>query len=228
MPSAHRIALPGPASMNDVADQVRMERRRAGTGPVVLQVLPALGEGGAERGTVDLARYLIGHGWQALVASSGGARAERASRRSAPVPRLPLHSKNPFTIRANIRRLQRLIREHRVQLVHARSRAPAWSAWYAARRCRRALRHHLPRRLSRQRGPVQAALQRDHGARRAGDRDLGVRRRPRPHPLSGAAGAAARDPARGRHHGRSIPRRCRRSGAPRSPSAGTSSPAPRS
>ena len=43
------------------------------TRPVVLQVLPALDEGGAERGTVDLARYLIGQGWRALVASSGGA-----------------------------------------------------------------------------------------------------------------------------------------------------------
>ena len=43
---------------------------------------------------------------------------------------------NPLTIRANIRRLQRVIREQDVQLVHAHSRAPAWSACYAARRCR--------------------------------------------------------------------------------------------
>jgi glycosyltransferase involved in cell wall biosynthesis len=123
--------------MNDVANQVRTEPTAdAGTGPVVLQVLPELGEGGAERGTVDLARYLIGHGWRALVASSGGPAQSELEELGAQCLRLPLHSKNPFTIRANIRRLQRLIRQHKVDLVHARSRAPAWSAYYAARRCK--------------------------------------------------------------------------------------------
>jgi glycosyltransferase involved in cell wall biosynthesis len=123
--------------MNDVANQVRVEQTAAtGTGPVVLQVLPALDEGGAERGTVDLARYLIGHGWRALVASSGGAAQDELEDLGAQCLWLPAHSKNPFTIRANIRRLQRLIRQHKVELVHARSRAPAWSAYYAARRCR--------------------------------------------------------------------------------------------
>lgn len=123
--------------MNDVANQVRIEpTAAAGTGPVVLQVLPALDEGGAERGTVDLARYLIGHGWRALVASSGGFAQDELEELGAQCLWLPAHSKNPFTIRANIRRLQRIIRQHKVELVHARSRAPAWSAYYAARRCR--------------------------------------------------------------------------------------------
>jgi glycosyltransferase involved in cell wall biosynthesis len=123
--------------MNDIVNQVRVEQTvEPSAGPVVLQVLPALDEGGAERGTVDLARYLIGHGWRALIASSGGAAQSELEAIGARCIRLPLHSKNPFTIRTNIRRLQRLIREHRVELVHARSRAPAWSAYYAARRCK--------------------------------------------------------------------------------------------
>jgi hypothetical protein len=123
--------------MNDIVNQVRVEQTvEPSAGPVVLQVLPALDEGGAERGTVDLARYLIGHGWRALIASSGGAAQSELEAIGARCIRLPLHSKNPFTIRTNIRRLQRLIREHRVELVHARSRAPAWSAYSAARRCK--------------------------------------------------------------------------------------------
>jgi glycosyltransferase involved in cell wall biosynthesis len=106
-----------------------------GAGPRVLQLVPALGEGGAERGTIDLARYLIAHGWTPLVASSGG-RGEAELRQSGVATfRLPLHAKNPLVIRANIGRLQRLVQEQGVQLIHARSRAAAWSSWYAARRC---------------------------------------------------------------------------------------------
>jgi glycosyltransferase involved in cell wall biosynthesis len=123
--------------MNDIADQVRVgQADGARAGPVILQVLPELGEGGAERGTVDLARYLIREGCIALVASAGGAAEAKLEEHGATSLRLPLHSKNPFTMRANIRRLQRVIQEHGVQLVHARSRAPAWSAYHAALRCR--------------------------------------------------------------------------------------------
>jgi glycosyltransferase involved in cell wall biosynthesis len=123
--------------MNDIADQVRVEQTASDSnGPAILQVLPELDEGGAERGAVDLARYLIGEGWQALIASAGGAGEARLKELGGVSIKLPLQSKNPFTIRANIRRLQRVIRQHGVQLVHARSRAPAWSAYYAARRCK--------------------------------------------------------------------------------------------
>jgi len=123
--------------MNDIADQVRAQQDVSiGAGPKVLQVLPELNEGGVERGTLDLARYLVREGWTALVASAGGSAEAELKEAGATCLRLPLHSKNPFIMRANIRRLQRLIREHGVQLVHARSRAPGWSAFYAARRCK--------------------------------------------------------------------------------------------
>jgi glycosyltransferase involved in cell wall biosynthesis len=111
------------------------ERGDGRAGPRVLQVVPGLGEGGAERGTIDLARYLIAQGWTALVATSGGRGESELRQLGIPVFRLPLQAKNPLVIRANIGRLQRLVQEHGVQLIHARSRAAAWSSRSAARRC---------------------------------------------------------------------------------------------
>ena len=103
-------------------------------GPTVLQVLPALDAGGVERSAVDVAAALSAAGWRALVASSGGAKEREIIRAGAEVITLPLASKNPLVIRANIDRLVALIEAENVDLVHARSRAPAWSAFYAAQR----------------------------------------------------------------------------------------------
>ncbi len=102
--------------------------------PAVLQVLPALETGGVERGTVDVAKALTAAGWRALVASSGGAMVRELDRVGAEHITLPLARKDPLAIRANVARLAALIEEAGVGLVHARSRAPAWSAHYAARR----------------------------------------------------------------------------------------------
>lgn len=102
--------------------------------PVVLQVLPALGPGGAERGCVDVATALVKAGGRALVASAGGPLERELARAGAEHVTLPLDSKNPFVMRANVGRLVSLIERHDVDIVHARSRAPAWSAYAAARR----------------------------------------------------------------------------------------------
>ena len=102
--------------------------------PVVLQVLPALDGGGVERGTVEMTQAITRAGGGAVVASAGGrlvASVERAGGRHV---MLPLDSKNPWRIWRNAARLADVIRERRVDIVHARSRAPAWSAWLAARR----------------------------------------------------------------------------------------------
>jgi len=101
---------------------------------VVLQVLPALQTGGVERTTVDVAQALQRAGWTALVASAGGPMVRELERIGAHHITLPLTSKNPLTMRANARKLAQLIREQGVDIVHARSRAPAWSARAAARR----------------------------------------------------------------------------------------------
>lgn len=101
---------------------------------VVLQVLPALVTGGVERGTIDVAGALVEAGWTALVASNGGPMVRELDRVGAKHIPLPMHSKNPFVMRSNIARLQAVIAEYGVDVVHARSRAPAWSAYYAAKR----------------------------------------------------------------------------------------------
>lgn len=102
--------------------------------PVVLQVLPRLGAGGAERGAIDVAGAIVAAGGVAIVASAGGSQVHELARLGAIHEVLPLDSKNPYTIYANIARIEKLIRRYGVQIVHARSRAPAWSALFAARR----------------------------------------------------------------------------------------------
>ena len=105
--------------------------------PAVLQVIPSLVSGGAERGTVEVAAALVAAGWSAYVASAGGLMERELARAGVTHIKLPLASKNPLRIRRNAMALAEVIRQHRIDIVHARSRAPAWSAWRAARRMRR-------------------------------------------------------------------------------------------
>ena len=108
-----------------------------GRPPAVLQVIPSLVSGGVERGTVDLAGALVAAGWTAYVASAGGPMEHQLARAGARHIRLPLASKNPLVMRRNSAALKDIIRRYRIDIVHARSRAPAWSAWAAARATRR-------------------------------------------------------------------------------------------
>jgi glycosyltransferase involved in cell wall biosynthesis len=101
--------------------------------PAVLQIVPRLVSGGAERGTVELAGALVDAGWTSYVASGGGPLEREIIRSGATHLTLPLASKNPLTMRRNVTGLTRLIRRLGIDIVHARSRAPAWSAWSAAR-----------------------------------------------------------------------------------------------
>jgi glycosyltransferase involved in cell wall biosynthesis len=101
---------------------------------VVLQVLPRLVTGGAERGTVDIAVTLAKEGGTPLVTSEGGPMEYELKRGGVPHIKLPLASKNPLVIRRNVGRLASIIEEHDVDIVHARSRAPAWSAYSAAKK----------------------------------------------------------------------------------------------
>jgi glycosyltransferase involved in cell wall biosynthesis len=99
----------------------------------ILQVVPRLDAGGSEQATVEIAYALTRAGALALVASEGGRMATAVTQTGGEVIALPVASKNPLTILANARRLRRLIEDRKVDLVHARSRAPAWSAFLAAR-----------------------------------------------------------------------------------------------
>jgi glycosyltransferase involved in cell wall biosynthesis len=101
--------------------------------PVVLQVLPSLATGGVERGAVDIAAALVAAGGKAIVVSAGGPMVREIERAGATHVTLPVDSKYPYIMYRNVARLVRVIEEFGVDIVHARSRAPAWSAYYAAR-----------------------------------------------------------------------------------------------
>jgi len=105
-----------------------------GRPPAVLQVVPALVTGGVERGTVEIAAALVRAGWRAVVASSGGPMVREIERAGAEHVMLPLASKSPLAIYRNTARLADLIRSRDIDIVHARSRAPAWSGYRAAQR----------------------------------------------------------------------------------------------
>jgi glycosyltransferase involved in cell wall biosynthesis len=100
----------------------------------VLQVLPSLVTGGVERGTVEITRAIADAGGLALVASAGGRMVAAVQRSGGRHVTLPLDTKNPLAIWRNAALLATVIRGERVAIVHARSRAPAWSAWLACRR----------------------------------------------------------------------------------------------
>jgi len=102
-------------------------------GFVLLQVTPRLEGGGVEAVTLDMSRAVAAAGARSLVASQGGALEERLTRDGGELLRLPVHRKSPLAMATNAWRLARLIRREGVSLVHVRSRAPAFSALWAAR-----------------------------------------------------------------------------------------------
>lgn len=102
-------------------------------GITILQVIPELETGGAERTTLEVAEAVIAAGGRAIVASAGGPMVAALEALGATHVRLPLASKNPLVMLANMAKLKTMIHSQGVSIVHARSRAPAWSAWRAAR-----------------------------------------------------------------------------------------------
>jgi glycosyltransferase involved in cell wall biosynthesis len=99
----------------------------------VLQVTPELNAGGVERTTLEMAEAISRAGGLALIASAGGRLEPDLKTAGGELIKLPVHTKNPITALINAWRLFRLAKKRRVQVIHARSRAPAWSALLAAR-----------------------------------------------------------------------------------------------
>lgn len=99
----------------------------------VLQVLPELKVGGVERATLDMVTALHSAFSKTYVASQGGILLPELEQRGGTHFTLPLASKNPLQMIRNVFSLKHLIRKHKIQVIHARSRAPAWSALWAAR-----------------------------------------------------------------------------------------------
>ncbi len=98
----------------------------------LLQVVPELETGGAEQSTIDVARAVVREGGTALVATRGGRMAARLEADGGRLAQMPVQTKNPLTMLGNAARLVALIRQEKVSIVHARSRAPAFSALWAA------------------------------------------------------------------------------------------------
>ena len=100
----------------------------------VLQVVPRLNAGGAERTTLEIAEAVVRSGGRALVFSEGGRLEQAIQNVGGETIRGRAASKNPLTIWANAARLAEIIERENVDIIHARSRAPAWSAYFAARK----------------------------------------------------------------------------------------------
>src|SRR5262245_4252398 len=99
----------------------------------VLQVTPELNAGGVERTTIEMAEAISRAGGLALVASAGGRLEPDLKAAGGELLKLPVNSKNPLTVALNIGRLSDIAKRRSVRIIHARSRAPGWSAYLAAR-----------------------------------------------------------------------------------------------
>ncbi|MCX7926711.1 MAG: lipopolysaccharide heptosyltransferase II [Candidatus Omnitrophica bacterium] len=103
----------------------------------ILQVVPELNIGGVERGTIDLSRQLVKRGHKVVVVSNGGLLVSELELSGAVHYQLPVHRKSPWCILQMIKPLCEIIEKEKIDIVHARSRAPAWSAYFACRKTRR-------------------------------------------------------------------------------------------
>jgi len=103
----------------------------------VLQVIPRLGYGGAETGCYDLAHYLSENDCASFIVASGGELTKFIDKKKVKLIKLPVHSKNPILMLFNSIALIFIILIHNISIVHARSRAPAWSCLIATKITRR-------------------------------------------------------------------------------------------
>nr|WP_245635011.1 glycosyltransferase family 4 protein [Marinobacterium profundum] len=108
----------------------------------IIQILPALDAGGVERGTVEFARELVARGHESIVISNGGRQVERLEAEGSRHIRMPVHRKSLRSL-AQVRPLRRLLAELKPDIIHVRSRAPAWIAWLAWRKLPAATRPRL-------------------------------------------------------------------------------------
>ena len=106
--------------------------------PTILQIIPRLDTGGAELSAIEITDAIVRGGGRAIVATEGGRMADRVTAAGGELVIMPAGTKNPLCVLANAGKLGQIIRLDAVDLIHARSRAPAWSALLASRRA------HIP------------------------------------------------------------------------------------
>lgn len=100
----------------------------------ILQVVPALISGGVERGTLEIAKKVVDSGNHSIVISAGGPLVEPLEKAGSKHITMNVASKNPFTIWRNACKISDIIRQLNVDIIHARSRAPAWSCYMASKK----------------------------------------------------------------------------------------------
>jgi glycosyltransferase involved in cell wall biosynthesis len=100
----------------------------------VLQIVPRMEMGGVERGTLEITEAIVREGGRAIVATAGGQLLPRIAKGGGQVIAMNADTKNPLNLWQNARLLARLIVDLQIDIVHARSRAPAWSAYWATQR----------------------------------------------------------------------------------------------
>src|ERR1700733_15395221 len=128
-----RIAATSRSQNRVSAAAVQQARRHPLAGITLLQIIPSLDAGGAERATIDIAASLAEIGARPLVASRGGRMVSELQAKGGIWLPFPAATKNPLSMALNISRLAELLRKESVDLVHARSRAPAWVSYAATR-----------------------------------------------------------------------------------------------
>ena len=165
--------------------------------PTILQIIPQLDAGGAELSAVEIADAVVRAGGRAIVLAEPGRLAADIAEVGGEVMPFPAATKNPIRMLANAGAIARIVGREHVDLVHARSRAPAWSALRAARRT------GVPfvttyHGAYGEKNAAQAALQQRDGAGRRGDRQFPLHGAPDRRPLRDARRAHRGDPARRR------------------------------
>ena len=106
----------------------------SGTAPNILQIIPRLDGGGAEATTLEITKALKAVGGRSVIVSEGGKLSNSIIAAGGEIIIAPVASKNPFIIYKNINRLARIAEEQNIDILHARSRAPAWSSLWAAQK----------------------------------------------------------------------------------------------
>ncbi len=102
----------------------------------IVQLLPELNQGGVERGTIEFSRELVRRGHESTIISAGGKLAAQLERDGGRHISMDVCSKNPLTFFPRVRKLQTIISQLQPDILHARSRVPAWLTWFANKRLR--------------------------------------------------------------------------------------------
>ena len=100
----------------------------------ILQILPSLTSGGIERGVIEVNNYLVKNGYKSLVLSSGGKMVYQVEQGGGKHITLNVATKNPFKMWKNINKIAKIIKDYDVDVVDVKSRAPAWSAYFACKK----------------------------------------------------------------------------------------------